>query len=147
MKLTCIWVVIGSVAAGIISGSAAYDKNSNHTFAISRAYRAVAASESIRLPSEIGSRSYMSPHASPIAVSDRFVFAVNTPADTLDVIEKASNEVVHRINVGIDPVSVAVRPDGKEVWVANHISDSVSVIDIVAQPRGSPRSYVLLTAP
>lgn len=135
MKLTCIWVVIGSVAAGIISGSAAYDKNSNHTFSISRAYRAVAASESIRLPSEIGSRSYMSPHASPIAVSDHFVFAVNTPADTLDVIEKASNEVVHRINVGIDPVSVAVRPDGKEVWVANHISDSVSVIDIDSKSR------------
>jgi DNA-binding beta-propeller fold protein YncE len=31
--------------------------------------------------------------------------------------------------VGIDPVSVAVRPDGNEVWVANHVSDSVSVID------------------
>ena len=34
-----------------------------------------------------------------------------------------------RIPVGIDPVSVAVRPDGREVWVANHVSDTVSVID------------------
>ena len=134
MKLTCIWVV-GSVAAGIILGSAAYEKNSNHTFSISRAYRTVASSELIRSPSEIGNRSYMSPHASPIAVSDRFVFAVNTPADTLDVIEKTNNEVVHRVNVGIDPVSVAVRPDGKEAWVANHISDSVSVIDIDSESR------------
>ena len=31
--------------------------------------------------------------------------------------------------MGIDPVSLAVRPDGKEVWVSNHVSDSVSVID------------------
>ena len=32
MKLTCIWVVIVSVAAGILAGSATYDKNSNHTY-------------------------------------------------------------------------------------------------------------------
>ena len=106
MKLTCILVIISSVAGGIIAGSATYNTNSSHTFPIRQAYRPVASSELIRLPSEIGNRSYMSPHASPIAVSDRFVFAVNTPADTLDVIEKANNEIVHRINVGIDPVSV-----------------------------------------
>ena len=135
MKLTCILVVISSVAGGIIAGSATYNTNSSHTFSIRQAYRPVASSEMIRLPSEIGNRSYMSPHVSPIAVSDRFVFAVNTPADTLDVIEKANNEIVHRINVGIDPVSVALRPDGKEVWVANHISDSVSVIDIDSNSR------------
>lgn len=57
------------------------------------------------------------------------VFVVNTPADTLDVIEIHTRAIVKRINVGIDPVSVAVRPDGREIWVANHISDSVSVID------------------
>lgn len=130
MKLTGILVVVGSVAAGVLAGSANFDENSNHTFLINREYRPVASSEVIRVPIKIGNRSYMSPHSSPIAVSDRFVFAVNTPADTLDVIEKVNNEIVHRINVGIDPVSVVVRPDGKEAWVANHISDSVSVIDI-----------------
>ena len=135
MKLNCILIVIGSVAAGVLAGSATFDENSNHTFSTNRAYRPVASSESIRMPSKIGNRSYMSPHASPIAVSDRFVFAVNTPADTLDIIEKTNNEVVHRVNVGIDPVSVAVRPDGKEVWVANHISDSVSVIDTDSESR------------
>lgn len=135
MKLNCILIVIGSVAAGVLAGSATFDENSNHIFSTNRAYRPVASSESIRMPSKIGNRSYMSPHASPIAVSDRFVFAVNTPADTLDIIEKTNNEVVHRVNVGIDPVSVAVRPDGKEVWVANHISDSVSVIDTDSESR------------
>ncbi len=77
----------------------------------------------------IGHPTFMSPHASPIVVSGGYVFVVNTPADTVDVIETSSHAIVTRVHVGIDPVGLAVRPDGKEVWVANHISDSVSVID------------------
>ena len=77
----------------------------------------------------VGHPTFMSPHASPIIISDGYVFVVNTPADTVDIIDTDTYTIVKRINVGIDPVSIAVRPDGKEVWVANHISDSVSVID------------------
>ena len=77
----------------------------------------------------IGHPSFVSPHASPIAVRDNHVFVANTPADTVDVIDSQTRTVVARVNVGIDPVSLAIRPDGKEVWVSNHISDSVSVID------------------
>ena len=80
---------------------------------------------------KIGHPSFMSPHASPIALHRNFVFVVNTPADTLDVIDTKTREVISRVHVGIDPVSIALRPDGKEIWVANHVSDSVSVIDIV----------------
>jgi YVTN family beta-propeller protein len=76
-----------------------------------------------------GHPAFMSPHSSPIAVNGDRVFVANTPADTVDVIDSASQSVVARINVGIDPVSVAVRPDGNEVWVSNHVSDSISVID------------------
>ena len=68
---------------------------------------------------------------------------MNTPADTLDVIDAASRAVVTRINVGIQPVGIAIRPDGKEVWVANHVSDSVSVIDAV--PSSPTRFQVLAT--
>ena len=142
MKWTGILFVVVSVAGGVFAGTVTFDKKSNHTFSAERSFRSVSSIESIREPSEIGNRSYMSPHASPIAVSDHFVFAVNTPADTLDIIDKASAAVVHRVNVGIDPVSVAVRPDAKEVWVANHISDSVSVVDI--EP-GSP-TYLQVVA-
>ena len=71
----------------------------------------------------------MSPHASPIALVGGQVFVTNTPADTVDVIDPTSRKVVSRVAVGVDPVGVAVRPDGKELWVANHVSDSVSVID------------------
>ena len=77
----------------------------------------------------VGHPTFVSPHSRPIAVGEKHVFVANTPADTLDVIDRASKAIVARVNVGIDPVSVAIRPDGKEVWVSNHVSDSVSVID------------------
>ncbi|MDE0401758.1 MAG: hypothetical protein OYL97_10820 [Candidatus Poribacteria bacterium] len=77
----------------------------------------------------IGHPTFMSPHASPIAVNGAYVFVVNTPADTVDVIDTDTHIVIRRVNVGIDPVSIGVRPDGKEVWVSNHVSDSISVIN------------------
>ena len=80
-------------------------------------------------PKKIGHPSFLSPHTRPIALHGDQVFVANTPADTVDVISSRSRKVVHRINVGVDPVCVAVRPDGKEIWIANHVSDSVSVID------------------
>ena len=80
-------------------------------------------------PGEVGHPTFMSPHAAPIAVSGGRVFVANTPADTVDVIDASSRAVVARIPVGIDPVGLALRPDGRELWVANHVSDSVSVVD------------------
>jgi len=77
----------------------------------------------------VGRPTFLSPQASPIAVAGGRVFVANTPAGTVDVIQASTHAVVARIHVGVEPVSVAVRPDGKEVWVANHVSDSVSVID------------------
>lgn len=82
---------------------------------------------------KIGHPTLLSPHADPIAVHGDKVFVVNTPADTLEVLDASTNAVVKRVSVGVDPVSVAVRPDGQEIWVSNHISDSVSVIDNVPE--------------
>ena len=82
-----------------------------------------------RKPLRIGHPTFASPHANPIAVHNGTVLVANTPADTVDVIDAATQKVRTRINVGIDPVGIAVRPDGKELWVSNHVSDSVSVID------------------
>jgi len=72
---------------------------------------------------------FMSPHVSPLVVSGGRVFVANTPAETVDILDARTGTIVTRVRVGIDPVSLAVRPDGREVWVANHVSDSVSVID------------------
>ncbi|MEO8353011.1 MAG: hypothetical protein ABI680_14870 [Chthoniobacteraceae bacterium] len=94
-------------------------------------------------PTSVGHPAFLSPHASPIAVSGGRVFVANTAADTVDVIDSGSRTIVARINVGIDPVAIAVRPDGKEVWVANHVSDSVSVID--ADPASPTHLQVIAT--
>ena len=83
----------------------------------------------------VGHPTFASPHSNPIAVSGDHVFVVNTPADSVDVIDAGKQQIIHRISVGVDPVSVAMRPDQKELWVSNHVSDSVSVIDTV---KGSP---------
>ncbi|SVA03638.1 uncharacterized protein METZ01_LOCUS56492, partial [marine metagenome] len=77
----------------------------------------------------VGHPVFASPHAKPIVINGSYVYVTNTPSDTVDVVAIASERVVARIDVGIDPVGLAVRPDGNEVWVANHVSDSVSVID------------------
>lgn len=100
-------------------------------------------SDAPRPPSAVGRPGFLSPHASPITVSGGLVFVTNTPADTVDVIDSATRTVVARVNVGVQPVGVAVRPDGKEVWVANHVSDSVSVID--TDPTSPTRFQVLAT--
>ncbi|MCH8047801.1 MAG: ankyrin repeat domain-containing protein [Planctomycetes bacterium] len=94
-------------------------------------------------PAAVGHPSFMSPHASPIAINGGHVFVVNTPSDTVDVIDAKTRKIVARVNVGIDPVSIAVRPDGKEIWVSNHISDSVSVIDNV--PKSPTYLQVIAT--
>lgn len=94
---------------------------------------------------QLGHMNFESPHSNPIAynkLSD-LVYVTNTPADTVDVIDSETKSVIARINVGIDPVGIAVRPDGEEVWVANHVSDSVSVID--TDPESSTLHQVLHT--
>ncbi len=78
----------------------------------------------------VGHPMFLSPHVNPIVSSGYFVYAANTPSDTVDVIDPNAKAVVARINVGIDPVALAVRPDGKQLWASNHVSDSISVIDI-----------------
>jgi YVTN family beta-propeller protein len=93
------------------------------------------------VPKKVGYPLMESPHFNPIAVNGKFVYVTNTPSSTVDVIDRVSEQIVERIHVGIDPVSIAVRPDGKEVWVSNHVSDSVSVID--TDPK-SPTFHVVI---
>ena len=91
----------------------------------------------------VGHPTFASPHARPIARNGSFVYVANTPADTVDVLHVATQALARRIHVGVDPVSLAVRPDGREVWVANHVSDSVSVID--ADPSSASFHQVIAT--
>ena len=78
-----------------------------------------------------GQQTFASPQVDPIALSEDglYLFVANTAAGTVDVVSTGQRSIVRRFDVGLDPVSVAVRPGGGELWVANHVSDSISVID------------------
>ena len=89
----------------------------------------------------VGHPAMESPHVNPIALSGNYVYVTNTPAGTVDVIDRKTQKIFTRINVGVDPVSIAVRPDGKEIWVSNHVSDTVSVID--SDPK-SPTFHIVI---
>ena len=127
MKSVSFSLCVGFVMLGIVLGSRPF--STTPRLEPTELVESVGRLQTNRRPTATGHRSFLSPHASPIASRGDFVFVVNTPADTLDVIDAKTHSVAHRIRVGVEPVSVAIRPDGKEVWVANHISDSVSVID------------------
>jgi len=74
----------------------------------------------------------------PIAVSpDRTkLFAVNTPNATLDIFNVTASGLTAagRVPVGLEPVAVAARSN-TEVWVVNHLSDSVSVVTLTGTPH------------
>ena len=61
----------------------------------------------------------------------KLLFAVNTPDNRLEVFRVNAGGLVHRasIPVGLEPVALAVRSE-TEVWVVNHLSDSVSVVEL-----------------
>jgi DNA-binding beta-propeller fold protein YncE len=69
----------------------------------------------------------------PLAISpdQQYLFAVNTPDNRLEVFRLAPNQLVHlaSIPVGLEPVAVAARAN-HEVWVVNHLSDSVSIVKL-----------------
>lgn len=75
------------------------------------------------------------PHVHPLhkTPDNSKLLAVNTPDNRLEVFDISSSSAVHAgaIPVGLDPVSVRARTD-TEVWVVNHISDSVSIVDLNA---------------
>jgi DNA-binding beta-propeller fold protein YncE len=69
----------------------------------------------------------------PLALSPNgeLLFAVNTPDNRLEVFRVRQSGLVHRasVPVGLEPVAVAARTND-EVWVVNHLSDSVSVVHL-----------------
>ncbi len=66
------------------------------------------------------------------------LYVVNTPDNQLEIMNVGAGGVSRKasVPVGMEPVAVAVRPGTSEVWVVNHLSDSVSIVDVgTAPPR------------
>jgi DNA-binding beta-propeller fold protein YncE len=80
----------------------------------------------------------------PLALSldGKHLFAANTPDNRLEIFRTSASGLakVGSVLVGLEPVAVAVRNDS-EVWVTNHLSDSVSIVDV----RSPSKAYVKRT--
>ncbi len=86
---------------------------------------------------------YETPHVHPVDLTPdgQTLVAVNTAGHRLEVfdVRGGSPVLIDTIPVGLDPVSVRARTNS-EVWVVNHISDSVSIVDLAA--RGVVRTLL-----
>src|SRR4029453_6861555 len=91
--------------------------------------------------------SFESGQVRPLALSPdgTHLFAVNTPDNRLEIFDVAADGSLvprtpatystHTVPVGLEPVAVAARTN-TEVWVVNHLSDSVSIVDLSgSRPR------------
>ncbi len=72
------------------------------------------------------------------------LYVVNTPDNQLEIFDVDVGGITHSgsVPVGLEPVAVAARTDG-EVWVVNHLSDSVSIIDVSVTPARVVRTLLV----
>ena len=76
---------------------------------------------------------FESGHVRPLVLSPdgTQLFVVNTPDNTLEIFDVGAGGLTFAasVPVGMEPVAVAARTND-EVWVVNHLSDSVSIVDL-----------------
>jgi YVTN family beta-propeller protein len=79
-----------------------------------------------------GYQTYASPQSNPITLSadGAWLYVANTTSNSVSLIRTSDLRIMRNVPTGLEPVSLAVRPNGLELWVSNHVSDSVSVIDV-----------------
>jgi YVTN family beta-propeller protein len=85
----------------------------------------------VSVPSE-GFTNFETEPVRPLALSadGRYLYALNTADDRREVFQ-ANGETLRSVGetaVGLRPVAIALR--GNQAWVVNHLSDSVSVVDV-----------------
>src|SRR5262245_14826240 len=80
---------------------------------------------------------FESGHVRPLAQSPdgTKLFAVNTPDNRLEIytVGVGSLTLAAEVPVGLEPVAVATRTNAggrTEAWVVNHLSDSVSIVEV-----------------
>ena len=93
---------------------------------------------------------FESGHTRPLAMSPdgNRLFAVNTPDNRLAIYDITAGglTLVAEVPVGMEPVAVATRVNGSgrtEAWVVNHLSDSVSIVEV--HPSDVSQSRVVRT--
>ena len=92
---------------------------------------------SAKMPADVDFRNYEASQVHPLALNAAAtqLYAVNTPEGRLAIFNVSGGGLgfVGDVPVGVDPVSLAVRPGTSEVWVVNQLSDNVSIVDVAAR--------------
>jgi YVTN family beta-propeller protein len=72
------------------------------------------------------------------------LYATNTPDGRLEIFDVGAGGLTHAgsVPVGLEPVAVAARTNG-EVWVVNHLSDSISIVDVSSSPAKVVRTLIV----
>jgi DNA-binding beta-propeller fold protein YncE len=82
----------------------------------------------------------------PVAISadGTTLYSVNIPDSRLEIFDVTDAGLIATasVPVGVEPCSVAIAPDGL-VWVVNHMSDSVSIVDPTAAPPQVVRTLLV----
>ncbi|NOR41681.1 MAG: hypothetical protein GQ537_10775, partial [Gammaproteobacteria bacterium] len=93
-----------------------------------------------------GFTAFESGHVRPLALSSdsNRLFVVNTTDNHLEIFTVTTNGMAHEVSVpvGMEPVAVALRNDG-EAWVVNHLSDSISIVDVSVSPPRIVRTLLV----
>jgi YVTN family beta-propeller protein len=93
----------------------------------------------------LGRANFTSPQVNPVVVSadGQRVYVANTTSGTVSLLSTSPFQVTREVRVGMEPVSLALHPSGLELWVSNHVSDSVSVVDV--DPSSASYGHVIET--
>src|SRR5262245_41403578 len=82
----------------------------------------------------------------PVAMSPdgNTLFVANTPDGRLEIFTITAGGLTHTgaVPVGLEPCAVAARTNS-EVWVVNHLSDSVSIVDVGSTPPHVKRTLLV----
>jgi len=70
--------------------------------------------------------------------------ACNTPDNRIEVFDVDAGGLTHAasVPVGLEPVAVAARTN-TEIWVVNHLSDSISIVDLATTPPRVTRTLLV----
>jgi len=90
-----------------------------------------------RAPAQTSFLAFESGPVRPLALTPdgNRLLATNIPDGRLEIFDLGAGDPVHvaSVPVGMEPVAVAARSNS-EAWVVNHLSDSVSIVDLAASP-------------
>ena len=126
-------VILPAMAIAACSGANKGDSSSTESANTTGAARPTAAAPA-KVPQSANPYTlFESLQVRPLALSPngKRLFALNTPDNRLEIYDVRDGGLtpVASVEVGLEPIAIAVRSQN-EVWVVNHLSDSISIVNV-----------------